>query len=415
MTPILILILAILIAGFLVDFTLDLLNISALKTGLPPLLAGEYSAESFSKSQLYQREAGKFGLVGSSLSFVVIILMFILGGFTWVHEWVATVTDTVIISALLFFGILMLGSGILSLPLDIWSTFVIEEKYGFNKTTPRIFILDKIKSLALLLVIGVPLAALVIWIYTLTGRSFWLWTWLVLSVFSLFLSFFYSTLIVPLFNRQKPLDEGPLRTAIESLAVRADFPLRNIFVIDGSKRSSKSNAYFAGFGSKRRIVLYDTLIRDLDENQILAVLAHEIGHYRKKHILFSMLLSVLQTGLMLFLFSLVVGNPIFSEALNIDEPTFHIGLLIFGILFSPVSELTGLFFNKLSRSFEYQADAFAEGLGCGTDLASGLLRLSEINLSNLTPHPAYVFVHYSHPTLMQRLCRLRKDCKTIRL
>lgn len=412
MSTIFILIISILIVGFLVDFTLDLLNISALKTGLPPMLAGEYSAESYSKSQLYQREAGKFGLVGSSLSFVVIILMFILGGFTWVHEWVATVTDTVIISALLFFGILMLGSGILSLPLDIWSTFVIEEKYGFNKTTPRIFILDKIKSLALLLVIGVPLAALVIWIFTITGRSFWLWTWLVLSVFSLFLSFFYSTLIVPLFNKQKPLDEGPLRSAIESLAARADFPLKNIFVIDGSKRSSKSNAYFAGFGSKRRIVLYDTLIRDLNENQILAVLAHEIGHYRKKHILFSMLLSVLQTGLMLFLFSLVVGNPMFSEALNIAEPTFHIGLLIFGILFSPVSELTGLLFNKLSRSFEYQADAFAEGLGLGRELSSGLVRLSEKNLSNLTPHPAYVFVHYSHPTLMQRLCRLRKDRET---
>ncbi len=409
MTPIFILIISILILGFLVDFTLDLLNISALKTGLPPLLAGEYSAESYSKSQLYQREAGKFGLVGSSLSFVVIILMFMLGGFTWIHEWVATVTDNVIISALLFFGILMLGSGIFSLPLDIWTTFVIEEKYGFNKTTPRIFILDKIKSLALLLVIGVPLAALVIWIYTITGRAFWLWTWLVLSVFSFFLSFFYSTLIVPLFNKQKPLDEGPLRSAIESLAASADFPLRNIFVIDGSKRSSKSNAYFAGFGSKRRIVLYDTLIRDLDENQILAVLAHEIGHYRKKHILFSILLSVLQTGLMLFLFSLVVGNPVFSEALKIAEPTFHIGLLIFGILFSPVSELTGLFFNKLSRSFEYQADAFAKGLGLGSELSSGLVRLSEKNLSNLTPHPAYVFVHYSHPTLMQRLCRLRKD------
>jgi STE24 endopeptidase len=414
MTPILILILTIIIAGFLVDLIIDLLNISALKTALPVVLAGEYSTESYSRSQLYQREASKFGLLVSSMSFVVIILMFILGGFTWVHEWVAKVTDNDIFSALLFFGTLMLGSGILSLPFDIWSTFVIEEKYGFNKTTARTFVLDKIKSLALLLVLGVPLAAFIIWIYRITGQSFWLWTWLVLSVFSLFLSFFYSTLIVPLFNKQKPLDEGPLRSAIELLAARADFPLKNIFVIDGSKRSSKSNAYFAGFGSKRRIVLYDTLIRDLEENQILAVLAHEIGHYRKKHILFSMLLSVFQTGLMLFLFSLVVGNPIFSQALNISEPTFHIGLLVFGILFSPVSELTGLLFNKISRSFEYQADAFAEKLGFGDDLASGLIRLSEKNLSNLTPHPAYVFVHYSHPTLLQRIARLERDVETLR-
>jgi STE24 endopeptidase len=334
--------------------------------------------------------------------------MFLLGGFAWVNAVVNSVTTLPVPAALLFFGILGIASDILSIPADIWSTFVIEEKYGFNRTTPRTFIFDKLKSGLLTLIIGAPLIALVVWLYTLTGSSFWLLAWLVVAIFSVLMAFFYSSLIVPLFNKQQPLPEGDLRSSIEELSLKAGFRLSRVYVIDGSRRSGKANAYFAGFGNRRRIVLYDTLISDMDKESILAVLAHEIGHYKKKHIPAGMALSIVQTGILLFLFSLFAGNPLLSEALNIGEPSFHVSLLVFGILYSPISMITGMLFNLLSRRFEYQADEYASGMGLGTQLGNALIGLSEKNLGNLTPHPAYVFVHYSHPTLIERLTRLIK-------
>jgi len=393
-------------AGFFSDLILDLLNLNYIRPELPELLNDKYNPATYRKSQNYLKEHGWFGILVSVISFIAVLLLLLLGGFAWLNDLVCSVTIHPVPAALLFFGILGFVADLAGTPFDIYSTFVIEEKYGFNKTSPITFFLDKLKSWVLAIIIGAPLLALIIWLYTLTGKWFWLTAWIVISFFSILISFFYSTLIVPLFNKQQPLEECGLRSAIEVMSRNAGFQLSKIFVINGSKRSTKANAYFAGFGSKRRIVLYDTLINDLTTGQILAVLAHEIGHYKKKHIILTMVLSVLQTGILLFLFSLVAGNPALAAALNIAQPSFHISVLVFGILFSPVSMLTGLFFNFLSRRFEYQADAFAAKLGYKLDLGDALIGLSEKNLGNLTPHPAYVFVHYSHPPLLARLKQL---------
>jgi STE24 endopeptidase len=408
MNTVFLLLLLFLILGYLFDLILDVLNVRNISPDLPRHLAGRYDPDKYRLSQAYLREKSRFGILVSTVGFIAVLLMFLLGGFAWVNAVVNSVTTLPVPAALLFFGILGIASDILSIPADIWSTFVIEEKYGFNRTTPRTFIFDKLKSGLLTLIIGAPLIALVVWLYTLTGSSFWLLAWLVVAIFSVLMAFFYSSLIVPLFNKQQPLPEGDLRSSIEELSLKAGFRLSRVYVIDGSRRSGKANAYFAGFGNRRRIVLYDTLISDMDTEGILAVLAHEIGHYKKKHIPAGMALSIVQTGILLFLFSLFAGNPLLSEALNIGEPSFHVSLLVFGILYSPISMITGMLFNLLSRRFEYQADEYASGMGLGTQLGNALIGLSEKNLGNLTPHPAYVFVHYSHPTLIERLTRLIK-------
>ena len=273
--------------------------------------------------------------------------------------------------------------------------------------TSWVFILDKLKGYLLGAIIGGGLLSLIINIYQLTTTSFWIYAWLVISAFSVLMVLFYSNLIVPLFNKQTPLEEGELRDAISKFCKMAGFKLDNIFVIDGSKRSTKANAYFTGFGSKKRIVLYDTLINDLTTNELVAVLAHEIGHYKKKHVVWSLLLGMVQTGIMLYIFSLFVGSPELSAALGVDKPSFHIGLIAFGILYSPISMILGLVMNIFSRKNEYQADAFAAKHFDAGELASALKKLSVKNLSNLRPHPVYVFFHYSHPTLLQRLESLK--------
>lgn len=406
MNSIFLLILVLLTVGFISDLVLDVLNLSHIRPELPELVSNRYDPAKYLRSQQYLRERSRFGLLVSVISFFVVMLVLVFGGFAWLNQLIYTITEHPVAAALLFFGMLGLLADLASTPAEIYSTFVIEEKYGLNKTTPITFVLDKLKSWLLALLVGAPLLALIVWLYTLTGKWFWVIAWVTVSGFSILMNFFYSTLIVPLFNKQVPLEEGSLRTAIGEMSRKAGFQLSKIFVINGSKRSTRANAYFAGFGSRRRIVLYDTLISDLTENQILSVLAHEIGHFRKKHILSTMILSVLQTGLLLFLFSLVAGSPALPEALNIPRPGFHISVLVFGILYSPISMSAGLLFNYLSRRFEYQADAFAAGYGYQNDLADALICLSEKNLGNLTPHPAYVFVHYSHPPLLQRLKKL---------
>jgi STE24 endopeptidase len=252
-------------------------------------------------------------------------------------------------------------------------------------------------------IIGGGLLALIIYIYQLTTTQFWIYAWIVITAFSVFMVLFYSNLIVPLFNKQTPLPDGDLKSAIEAFATKVGFKLDNIYVIDGSKRSTKANAYFTGFGAKKRIVLYDTLINDMTTNELVAVLAHEIGHYKKHHVIWSLLLGVVQTGITLFLFSLFVGSADLSAALGVESPSFHIGLVAFGLLYSPISMITGLLLNVFSRKNEYEADAFAAKYFSATELASALKKLSVKNLSNLRPHPLYVFFHYSHPTLLQRL------------
>jgi STE24 endopeptidase len=268
------------------------------------------------------------------------------------------------------------------------------------------FITDHLKSWFIALLVGIPVLGLITWIYYKTGKGFWLFAWGLITAFSVFINFFYSEWIVPLFNKQTPLIDSPLRTKIEAFAEKTGFRLKNIYVIDGSKRSTKANAYFSGFGSKKRIVLYDTLIKEMSDEEIVAVLGHEIGHYKKKHVLKSLISSVLLTGLMLFLFSLVVDSPLLSRAMGAETPSFHLGLIVFGILYSPLSLLIGLVSNYISRKNEFEADKFVHDNYEPGMLATALKKLAVKNLSKMIPHPAYVFFHYSHPPLLARLAKL---------
>ncbi len=398
---------AVLVFGYLLERVLDYLNLKHTVPTLPGELSGIFDPEEYRKSQLYKRDNTRFTFVTSTASVVFMLVLFFLGGFGWLDRQIEGVTTSYVLHVLLFFGILGLATDILTTPFALYDTFVIEERYGFNRTTVKTFILDKLKGWILGALIGGGLLALITWIYLLTGKWFWLVALGAVTLFSVFLTMFYSNLIVPLFNKQKPLGEGSLREKIEAFAGEAGFRLTNIYVIDGSKRSRKSNAYFAGLGPKKRIVLYDTLIEDLDEEEIVAVLAHEIGHYKKKHTLKGMVLSTLQMALTFYLFSLFVGVDAFAIALGGEEASFHLGLIAFGILYSPISMLLGLGTNLFSRRNEYEADAYARMRYSADKLISSLKKLSKNNLSNLTPHPVYVFFHYSHPPLLQRIRALK--------
>ena len=402
-TTIFYIIIALILFDYLLDQFLNYLNSKNRTAELPDELKDVYNADKYKKQQEYEIVNNRFGLISSSFSLVMILAMLLFGGFAYVDEIARSYATNPIWVALLFFGILMFASDVLGTPFSLYHTFVIEEKFGFNKTTIKTFFLDKVKGWLLSAIIGGGLLALIIWFFQIAGENFWLWAWLAISVFMVFMTLFYSSLIVPLFNKQTPLEEGELRQKIEEFSKKAGFNLKNIFVIDGSKRSTKANAYFSGLGPKKRIVLYDTLINDLNTDEIVAVLAHEVGHYKKKHTLSGMIISILQTGLMLFLLSLFIDNPNLSQALGVETTSFHIGLISFGILYSPISTILGIVLNMWSRKNEYQADGYAASYGFADSLISGLKKLSSNSLSNLTPHPVYVFFHYSHPTLLQRI------------
>jgi len=397
------LILGILVFDHLLERWLEYLNRKAWSPELPESLKGIYDPEKYRLSQEYYLVNARFGTVTSTFSFLLMAGMILLGGFARVDEWVRQISSHEIIASLLFFGLLGLAYDLLTLPFQWYDTFVIEERFGFNKTTLRTFVTDKLKGWLLTALLGGVLLGAMVWFYQLTGKSFWLWAWGLFALFTLFITMFYSTLIVPLFNKQTPLEEGLLKEKIRELCERTGFVLDNVYVIDGSRRSTKANAYFSGLGKKKRIVLYDTLIQDMETEEIIAVLAHELGHYRKKHTLTGLLLSILETGLILWMLSLFVDNPQLSAALGAAQPSFHLGLLAFALIFSPVSTLLGLATGALSRRNEFVADTFAARYGNAEKLASALKKLSVKNLSNLTPHPVYVFFHYSHPPLLKRL------------
>jgi len=402
-------IIGLLVGDFIFERFLEYLNSTQWTEKLPEEVKDIYDEEKYRQQQSYEKANFRFSLINSSFSFVLLLLMFLFAGFELANRLALSVSTNPILTALVFFGILLLASDLITTPFSVYDTFVIEEKFGFNKTTPKTFILDKLKGYLLGAIIGGGLLSLIIYIYQLTFTSFWIYAWLVISVFSIFMVLFYSNLIVPLFNKQTPLPEGDLKSAIENFSVKVGFRLDNIYVIDGSKRSTKANAYFTGFGAKKRIVLYDTLINDLTTKELVAVLAHEIGHYKKHHVIWSLLLGILQTGVMLFIFSLFVGNPELSATLGVETPSFHIGLIAFGVLYSPISLITGLAMNIFSRKNEYQADTFAAKYFEASELSLALKKLSVKNLSNLRPHPVYVFFHYSHPTLLQRLKALKSN------
>ena len=393
---------------FVLERVLESLNSKHMSPVLPDSLKGIYEEKEYSRFQSYKRENGRLDSWSSGVGFVVMIVFLVAGGFGWYNSWVVSLTDSVVWQTILFVVGLSVVSSVLDIPFDYYATFRIEEKYGFNKTTRRVYWLDTVKELVLSLVLGGVLLALVVWFYTWAGTYFWLYAWGAVTLFSVFMAMFYSQLIVPLFNKQTPLQEGALRDKIQAFAGKVGFKLDNIYVIDGSKRSTKANAYFTGLGPKKRVVLYDTLIDELTEEEIVAVLAHEVGHYKKRHTLRSMVVSVIQMGVLFWLFSLCVNNAALSEALGGDRAYFQLGLIAFAILYSPVNLILGVGMNVWSRSNEYEADAFAARYYKGDYLVSGLKKISVKSLSNLTPHPLYEYIYYSHPSLLKRIDAVKR-------
>lgn len=387
---------------------LDYLNHKHWSSEVPEEMKDVYDEEKYRKAQDYEKAKGRIGLISSTLSFILILGLLLFDGFAWLDEWVRQYTEQPIPMALLFFGVIGLASEIIGLPFSIYNTFVIEERFGFNKTDAKTFISDKLKGLLMSAVMGGGILSIVILVYQWSGDWFWLIAWIIITGITLFFTMFYTSLIVPMFNELKPLEEGELRSSIERYAQKINFPLDNIYVIDGSKRSTKSNAFFSGIGKKKSIVLYDTLIENHSKEELTAVLAHEVGHYKKQHIQKSFIISSLQMAVMLFIFGWLAGNPLLAKILGAEQTSFHLALLAFGLLYSPISLITGLLMNVFSRKNEYEADEFAKETYRPEPLQSALKKLSVDNLSNMTPHPAYVFVHYSHPPVLQRLQALKE-------
>ena len=402
------LIIAIVVIDFVFERILDYLNLKHFSPKVPDDLAGIYEPEKYRRSQEYLQANSRVSMISSSILFLALIIVLILNGFAWLDNISRALSQSIYLRTLIFFGIIGLASSLLSLPFDIYSTFVVEEKFGFNKTNARTFITDKIKSLFLGAIIGGGILLFIQWAFLKGGHAFWIIGIAGIGFIMIFMAMFYTSLIVPLFNKLQPLDEGPLKSAIQEFADKSGFVIRNIYIMNGSKRSTKANAYFSGLGPKKRIILYDTLMDVLTPDEIVSVLAHEIGHYKKKHIYKGLALSLLQLTIMIFLLWWTLGNPVFSMALGASQGSFYMGLLAFGILYTPVSFALGILMNSISRRHEYQADDFAGKHKMARNLINALIKLSESSLSNLMPHPAYVFFYYSHPTLIQRKNALSK-------
>ncbi len=390
-------------AGFILDIWLDVLNLKNRREELPESVAGFYDREEYRRSLAYQSALTRFGFVTSTFSFLFTLLLLIFGGFGLLDQFLRVYIQQPILLALAFFGILAVLSDLISIPLQYYRTFVIEERFGFNKTTLKTFLLDKLKGYVLGAVLGGGLLAALIWFISNVGESFWLYFWGIAAAFILLANVFYTSLIVPLFNKLTPLSDESLMNKIEAYCQEVSFPIKNILVIDGSKRSTKANAFLSGLGRSKKVVLYDTLLENHSDSELVAVLAHEIGHYKKHHIVIGYILSLLQTGLMLYIMSFVIFQQELSVALGGTEWAIHLNLLAFGLLYSPISTLLGIISNYISRKNEYEADAFAGSTYDANSLQLALKKLSVKSLSNLYPHPAYVFVHYSHPPLLKRL------------
>jgi STE24 endopeptidase len=404
---ILTLLITISVISFLFSTVLEIINLKSLRTEIPEEVISFYDVEKYQKSIRYQQEKKRFGLLSESFSFLISITLLATGGFGWLDALLRTWFVGEIPLALSFFGLVVLISDLLSLPFQWHDTFHIEEKYGFNKTTITTFMTDKIKGYAIGALVGGVLLSCLIYLTQILGPDFWIWFALIAAFFLLFMNVFYTSIFLPLFNNLTPLAEGELKTAIRKFADGVHFPLEQVFVMDGSKRSAKANAFFSGIGRKKKIVLYDTLIANHSTEELVAVLAHEVGHYKKKHIIWSYLISVLQVFFVLFVLSLMIFERNLSMALGGTQQAIHLNLVAFGILFSPLSGITGLLMSMLSRKNEFEADAYACETASGPALALALKRLSVDSLSNLYPHSIYVFFHYSHPPLLSRLNRIQ--------
>ena len=397
----------IIVLNFLKDSILDYLNSTFFNKEIPVILSDIYDEKKYLKSQEYKKIQYRFSRIFNIYSFLILMLFFYLDGFLIVDNFSRSLFESELVISLSFFAIIYFGNDILRIPFSLYNTFIIEEKFGFNKTSIKTFINDKLKSWLLTILFGGGIISFIIFQFESIGQKFWIVAWIFISVLTVLINGLYTQVIVPLFNKQTKLEDGELKSEIEKYSKKVGFNLSNIFVIDGSKRSTKANAYFSGFGKQKRVTLFDTLINKLNKEQIVAVIAHEIGHYKKNHIIFNLMFSIIQTGIMLYILSLLIYMPIFSEALNIENHSFHIALVTFSILYTPISEISSIIFNLFSRKFEYEADEYADKSFDGKYLIQALKVLTKDSLSNLTPHPKYVWWHYSHPTLLERINQLQ--------
>ncbi len=404
-----IIILATLAVDYLLNLLADIYNIKSLDSGLPEEFSDVHDRESYRQSQKYSRVRTRFGILASTFNLMVLLVFWFAGGFNRLDEIVRGWELGTIWTGLVYIGILVLFKAILSLPFSMYSTFVIEERFGFNKTTPGTFVLDLLKGLGLGVLLGGPLLAGVLAFFTFVDSYAWLYAWGAVTAFLLFVQFVAPTWIMPLFNEFVPLEDGELRQKIRDYADKVNFALEGIYVMDGSRRSGKSNAFFTGFGKNKRIALYDTLMENHTDDELVAVLAHEIGHYKKKHIIKNMAAGILQTGVMLFLLSVFLHAPGLYEAFYMDQSSVYGGLIFFGLLYAPIDMILSLFMQSLSRKYEYEADSYASSTFRPEPMVQALKKLSKDNLSNLTPHPFYVFLNYSHPPVLQRIRAIRTD------
>jgi STE24 endopeptidase len=403
-----IIILAAILADFILETIADRLNLESLSKKLPQEFEDVYDEETYSRSQSYTRERTSFGFFTGTFDLVLLLGFWFAGGFNWLDQWARAFGYGPILTGLIFIGVLILAKSIISIPFSIYSTFVIEERYGFNKTTPKTFMLDRIKGLFLTAVIGAPLLAGIIAFFEYGGQWAWAYAWGAVTLFSLVMQYVAPTWIMPLFNKFEPLEDQELKEAIESYAEKVDFPFEGVYVMDGSKRSSKSNAFFTGFGKNKRIALFDTLIEKQTNEELLAVLAHEIGHYKKNHIIKNMGISVIHTGILFLLLSIFLNVEGLFDAFYMEQMSVYAGLLFFGLLYTPVETILGIAMQALSRKHEFQADRFAADTIQDSEwMVRALKKLSKDNLSNLTPHPFYVFLNYSHPPILQRIRAIR--------
>lgn len=397
------LLVAIAVFDFAIDQTLDFLNARNMKTKPPGRLEGLYDADRYAKAQAYHKTKSRFGFITSTFSLILALLLLFMGGFGLLDAYLRPYIEQPILLSLVYFGVLFVLADLVNIPFSYYFTFVIEERFGFNKTTHKTFAMDKVKSYLLTLVIGGLLGYPLLWIISELGNQFWLLAFVLVGLFIFLTNMFYASVILPLFNKLNPLPDGSLKDAIMGYAQRVNFPLENVYVIDGSKRSTKANAFFSGFGKRKKIVLFDTLIEKHTDDQLVAILAHEVGHYKKHHVVWSLLLGLIQMGITLYIMSWVIFDEQLSLALGGEVMAIHLNFIGFGLLYTPISRTTGLLMSMMSRKNEYEADAFAVQTFAAKPLQEALQQLSISSLVNLTPHPLYVFVNYSHPTLLQRI------------
>jgi len=402
------LIIGLVVFNYLFSTVLDFVNAKNWRTEIPPIMKDYYNKEKYVKAKNYSKEKGRVSLISSTISSSITILFLASGGYGWLNNTISNYYEIPFLKSGFFFLALFILSDVISIPFSCFNTFVIEEKYGFNKMTVKTFVMDKIKGYLLTIIVGGLLLFGAIYLVSILEKGFWLWLWISLSLLMVFVNMFYADLIVPIFNKLTPLETGSLRDNIESYTKKIGYSLKNIYIIDGSKRSSKANAFFSGLGPRKTIALYDTLVDNHTEEELVAVLAHEVGHYKKKHVLTSLFLSIFQLGLMCFLLEICLKVGEISQALGGKDIEFHLGLIAFGILYSPLGTILSILMNLNSRRNEFEADAFAKETYDGVALATALKNLSVDSLSNLYPHPFYIFIHYSHPPLLKRLKALNE-------